>query len=331
MCYCAFVRILITGGCGFVGRHFIKSLDLEGHEILVIDNLIQGGGGLEPRDWFFSPSSRVSFLIQDVRKFFNESNEKFDLAIHLAAIVGGRLTIERNPLAVAEDLSIDAEFWKWAVRTRPNHIISFSSSAAYPISLQSSEGKRLRESDINFESDLGIPDLTYGWAKLTHEYQGLLAATKYGLKVATFRPFSGYGEDQDLSYPFTAICRRALEQVGRDEFEVWGSGKQSRDFLHIDDLVGAVLHSYSLLEDGTAVNLCSGHLTTFRELARLACLEAGYEPSIVGNSTYPEGVFSRVGDPGKLLGFGWSPEISLNEGVKSVISYQEYLMKRKGL
>ena len=264
------MNILITGGCGFVGRHFIPRLDNGTNNIVVVDNLIDGGGGLDPSKWDFTSSKNIRFLNQDCRKFFAENRTKFDLVIHLAAVVGGRLTIERNPLAVAEDLSIDADFWKWAVEAMPGHIISFSSSAAYPVSMQESEGEKLKESDINFSSTLGMPDLTYGWAKLTNEYLGILAAKTKGLKVATYRPFSGFGEDQSLDYPFPSICKRAAEKSNTEIFEVWGSGLQSRDFVHIDDIVDGVLSTYEKISDGSAINLCSGVLTTFKELAAIS-------------------------------------------------------------
>lgn len=253
------VNILITGGCGFVGRHFISALDNGQNRIKVVDNLIIGGGGLVPETWIHKPSDFVSFLNLDCRDYFSSTVENFDLVIHLAAVVGGRLTIERNPLAVAEDLSIDADFWKWAIKAQPGHIISFSSSAAYPVSLQTTAEKRLREVDIDFSSSLGMPDLTYGWAKLTHEYLGKLAASTHGLKVATYRPFSGYGPDQSLDYPFPSICLRAAQKENSKKFEVWGSGLQSRDFIHIDDIVDAVLSTYEKIIDASAVNLCSGY------------------------------------------------------------------------
>jgi GDP-L-fucose synthase len=315
--------ILITGGCGFVGRHFISRLDDGTNNISVVDNLVQGGGGIDPIRWDNIPSNRISFINQDCRKFFVGNSKKYDLVIHLAAVVGGRLTIERNPLAVAEDLSIDADFWKWAVETTPGHIISFSSSAAYPVALQENEGKKLKESDINFSSTLGMPDLTYGWAKLTNEYLGLLAASTKELKVATYRPFSGFGEDQSLDYPFPSICKRAAEKLDEEVFEVWGSGLQSRDFVHIDDIVDGVLSTYQKITDGSAVNLCSGVLTTFKELASLACKQAGYFPRIRGNTSLPEGVFSRVGDPARIHSLGWVPKISLAEGVKRGVEYQK--------
>jgi len=323
------VEILVTGGCGFVGRHFIAALDNGLNKITVVDNLIAGGGGLSPETWIHTPSDQVSFLGIDCRQYFGSTFEEFDLVIHLAAVVGGRLTIERNPLAVAEDLSIDADFWKWAIMAKPGHVISFSSSAAYPVSLQATADKRLREEDIDFSSTLGMPDLTYGWAKLTHEYLGKLAVSTHGLKVATYRPFSGYGPDQSLDYPFPAICLRAAQKENSEKFEVWGSGLQSRDFIHIDDIVDAVLFTYKKVADASAVNLCSGILTTFLNLARMACSAAGYEPEIVGNSNLPEGVFSRVGDPSLLNSLGWKPRIKLENGIREGVEYQLSIINRQ--
>ncbi|MBE7245467.1 MAG: hypothetical protein INR63_10975, partial [Actinomycetospora chiangmaiensis] len=66
----------------------------------------------------------------------------------------------------------------------------------------------LREDFIAFDKRLGLPDYTYGWSKLTGEYLGRIAVAKYGLSVGVVRPFSGYGEDQDLVYPFPAIALR---------------------------------------------------------------------------------------------------------------------------
>jgi nucleoside-diphosphate-sugar epimerase len=315
------MRVLITGGCGFVGRHFIEKLQSLASEIVVVDNLIEGGGGLPPEKWYFRPYGNVRFLATDCRDFFLVNHGHFDLVIHLAAVVGGRLTIERNPLAVADDLAIDANFWKWAIANNPGHIISFSSSAAYPVSLQNDSPRKLTEEDIDFEDSLGVPDLTYGWAKLTNEYIGRLAARMYNLKVASYRPFSGYGPDQSLSYPFPSICLRAIEKTGSDSFEVWGSGLQQRDFIHIDDIVDAVLHTYSGIADGSSINLSSGQGTSFIELASLACSQLGYNPKVTGQTNMPEGVFSRIGDNSKLLSLGWKAKISLPEGIEECIRY----------
>ena len=132
------MNILITGHRGFVGRHFQKFYEEQGHTILGVDIVDS----------------------MDVRKFFALANHtKFDLVIHLAAVVGGRAKIEGNPLSVAVDLSIDAEMWQWAIRTKQPRVVYFSSSAAYPVELQTKHShKKLTEADINL-SDIRNPDL----------------------------------------------------------------------------------------------------------------------------------------------------------------------------
>ena len=94
---------------------------------------------------------------------------------------------------------------------------------------------------IGFDQNIGMPDMSYGWAKLTCEYLARLAYEKHGLKSVCYRPFSGYGEDQDNSYPFPSICKRVLAHQGAKVLDVWGSGKQMRDFIHIDDCVAGVV------------------------------------------------------------------------------------------
>ena len=105
--------------------------------------------------------------------------------IHCAAIVGGRLKIEGDPLAVATDLSIDAEFFNWVVKAKPKQVIYFSSSAVYPIELQTRKfGVALNESMVHFNGNrIGVPDCTYGFAKLAGEFLAKQAIEKYGANI----------------------------------------------------------------------------------------------------------------------------------------------------
>lgn len=321
-------RILITGGAGFVGRHFTRALLERGDEVVCVDSVAEGTGGkhvdsgwpiFDPRDY-----KNFSWKFQDCRDYFKENkHELFDYVFHLAAVVGGRLTIERNPLAVAQDLAIDADMWNWATFAKPKKIIAFSSSAAYPVNLQSSTENTilLSEDMIDFESEIGKPDLTYGWAKLTSEYIGRIAWERHGIDSVAYRPFSGYGKDQDLTYPFPSICLRALNSRGEKRFKVWGSGKQSRDFIHIDDCVEGVLSTVDKLHGGEALNLSTGKLTTFLEFAKIATESAGYRAEIYGDTDMPEGVASRGGDVSKQHEFGFHASISLEQGITECIEY----------
>lgn len=288
------MKILITGHKGFVGRYFTsKFLKDQNNEIIGLD--LKSG--------------------DDCRDYFKEHDEQFDLVIHLAALVGGRQTIEGNPIAVAGDLSIDAEMFNWAVRTRPRKIIYYSSSAAYPTELQTKNFRvKLKESDINL-NNIKTPDLTYGWSKLTGEMLAKHARDKYGLDVYIFRPFSGYGEDQDLDYPFPSFVSRAVKRD--DPFEIWGDGNQVRDFIHIDDIVEATLKAVEL-EIKEPVNLCTGRATSFNELVRIMTNTVGYHPKLKHLINKPVGVMYRVGDPTNMLKF-YKPKITLEEGVERAI------------
>ena len=327
-------KILITGGAGFVGRHLCHALLQQGHQVTCVDSVVPLTGGLCPEaaeGWpLFNPLDfeNFAYLKQDCRQYFLETdNTDFDEAFHLAAIVGGREMIEHNPLAVAEDLSIDSAFWQWCRKTGPAKVVCFSSSAAYPIKYQRRGDYRLLTEDmIDFSSDLGMPDMSYGWAKLTHEYLAKLAYEKHGIKSVTYRPFSGYGEDQDLNYPFPSICRRALEEKGNDELMVWGTGDQMRDFIHISDCVTAILDSMGKVDDASAVNLSSGELTSFKEFARMAADIVGYSPQINGTSTKPEGVFARGGETSLQQSLGINHRVTFREGIERGIAFVEQRM-----
>jgi GDP-L-fucose synthase len=321
-------KALITGGAGFVGRHLTKRLLDLGWDVTVLDNITTGSGAISPSSkWpLFDPNdySNFTFSKMDCRDFFHSnSNEEFDYIFHLAAIVGGRLTIENNPLAVASDLAIDSDMWSWATKGKVSKVVNFSSSAAYPIDLQSSTSEivALKESDINLSSSIGLPDLTYGWAKLTSEFLGKIAWERHGIKSVVYRPFSGYGPDQDLSYPFPSICKRALESIGSDRFKVWGSGKQSRDFIHIEDCISGILKTMDSIEDGDAINLSTGIATSFIEFAQIATEEVGYTPVIFGDESMPTGVKSRVGSTEKQMALGFKPEIAFRQGIQECLNY----------
>ncbi|MCA1841150.1 MAG: NAD-dependent epimerase/dehydratase family protein [Actinobacteria bacterium] len=290
------MNILITGSDGFVGRHFVKALHGE-HTITYIDK-------------------RSTTTCQ---KYFNGimSDYPFDLVIHCAAMVGGRAKIDGDPLAIAENLAIDSDLFRWVIRRKIPRVVYFSSSAAYPTWMQASvrDAMRLWEGDINLGlKDVGAPDQTYGWAKLTGE---LLAqhAQAAGSRVHVFRPFSGYGEDQDLDYPFPSFIQRAKDRD--DPFEIWGDGTQTRDFIHIDDIVGAVLKAID--EDITdPVNLGWGRPTSFNELAELVTGAAGYEPEIRHLTDKPVGCMYRVANAEKMKSF-YTPKVTLEEGIERAL------------
>lgn len=293
----------------------------------MVDYVAEYTGGIDPsHGWpIFNPRNYTTFHFyrEDCQSWFNRVKDTdFDYCFHLAAMVGGRQMIENFPLAVADDLAIDAAYWQWATHARPAKTACFSSSAAYPVKLQWEDHYVLLKEDmIAFEADLGMPDMSYGWAKLTCEYLAQLAYEKYGLKSICYRPFSGYGEDQDDAYPFPSICKRALEHRGSHVLKVWGTGTQVRDFIHIEDCVTGILAIIDKIDDAAAVNLSTGIFTSFIEFARTAAHLLGYTPQVLGMSEEPTGVFARGGDTTRQRALGFTHSIDFRTGIDRALRY----------
>lgn len=315
-------RALVTGGCGFVGRHFVRRLLDDGWHVAVVDNL---STGIDVREWLdHGERNKIDFYCDDLRRWLPFCTSEYGLIIHCAAVVGGRLKIDGDPLAVATDLAIDSDFFNWAIKAQNKpKVIYFSSSAVYPVELQTRQQHvELAESLVSQGTPrFGRPDMSYGWSKLTGEYLAHLAATQYGLDVVIYRPFSGYGEDQSFDYPFPTIVRRVLSR--ENPITIWGSGDQCRDFIHIDDIVEAVMQTKDVLKPGEVLNLGSGVATSFKALVMSAWF-TGLEPPNLWrfecDKTKPEGVFYRVADTYKLDQF-YKPKISLEEGIRRVAAH----------
>src|SRR6185312_3236842 len=207
---------------------------------------------------------------------------------------------------------LDAAFFEWCLRAKPERVLYISSSASYPTLLQRGKPHRLQE----HEGLLGGADQTYGWTKKCGEHLAE-QVRKAGIGVTVVRPFSGYGEDQDSTYPFPAIIARAKSK--QSPFQVWGDGHQVRDFIHVDDVVRLSLELMEMEVDGP-VNLGTGVPTSMRQLAELAMAHVGYEAQIEPHPEMPEGVQYRVADITKLTEWGCAPRISLEEGIRRALA-----------
>lgn len=293
-------RVVITGSSGFVGRHLAHSYKRDGWDVTCVDIRQPALESWDALDWF------------------REVGGHFDLLIHCAALVGGRAKIDGDPLAIATNLALDSWAFRWAVQ-HADRMVYFSSSAAYPVEIQARPCATHRLSEWMIDLDHPrTPDATYGLAKLTGE-QLAREAEAAGLPVHVFRPFSGYGWDQDLDYPFPSFIRRAHRR--EDPFEVWGDGTQTRDFIHINDVVGAVRAAIDQ-DYRKPVNLCTGVATSFLELAAECLRLARGSASVQADPSKPVGCWRRVGDPKALLEF-YTPMISLEQGISGALLRRE--------
>lgn len=289
------MNVLITGDKGFIGRHFRSRLENEGHTVFGVD--IKDGSEWDVRKWFYT----------------DNANRVFDMVIHCAAIVEGRNAIDNEPLRVATNLSIDSEFFNWAVRTGQKKLVCFSSAAAYPLAVQNAEEDIISEEEQIDLTNFREADQTYGFSKLALEV--LAEATRKAvpeMDIHVFRPFSCYGEDQSLDYPFSSFVRRIKDKVS--EFECWGDGNQVRDWIHNDDLVDAIMLAVSS-KPGPTVNLATGRGVSMNEIIQMMMDISGHHVPIKHLLDKPVGVRYRVGSTARLNQF-FTPKITLEEGIR---------------
>ncbi|WP_187438188.1 NAD-dependent epimerase/dehydratase family protein [Actinomadura decatromicini] len=291
--------VVVTGARGFLGRHLVAALN----ERPDVDFGLYLDVPCSPKG-------------QDALSFFREDDQHWDLLIHCAAVTPHRAAIDGRALAVgAGNLALDSAMFEWAARTKPGRVVYLSSSAAYPIAFQEGDrAYRLTETDIDL---LGPdnPDAIYGAVKLMGERLAE-AYRAQGGAVTIVRPFSGYGEDQSSDFPFGAFRDRARRH--EDPFVIWGDGSQVRDWVHVDDVVGAVLAAVDNAVDGP-LNIATGVGTSMADLAAMFAAEAGYAPRFELHPEKPAGVAYRVGDPTRLNEL-YTPRVTLAEGVKRALA-----------
>jgi len=312
------MKVLITGAAGFLGRNFVRYHVERGDMVHGIDDMSSPYA-----EWVKGWPHNV---VGDAGRFFDEWDEgivnDYDVVYHFAAPVGGREKIEGDPLFNAGSLRLDAALFRWAsTHGKRSTIVYPSSSAVYGWKLQGS-GESEPLSEWMFDPDMQdwpAPDEMYGLTKMVGEVMAR-KAWDYGVNTLCIRPFSGYGEDQSLEYPVPSIARRAAR--GENPLVVWGSGLQTRDFIHVSDVVGATVARLDAGVHGyEAMNIGTGEPHNFNQIATMCARAAGYEPSIENLEDRPQGVDRRYCDPSRMLGF-YTPRVTLQEGLRRVVEAQ---------
>lgn len=302
------MRVLVTGGAGFLGRWFVEHHAAAGDDVVAIDD--------RSNQHSYWPGGEFDCAEKDLEEALKSLSGRFDRAYHFAAPVGGRLKISNDPMFNADSLRLDSVFFRWAIKHTDTALYP-SSSAVYPISMQGEKGHSLHEGAFSAKNPNWLkPDEMYGFTKLAGEFLAE-TASRYGLNTLCIRPFSGYGEGQGIDYPIPSIALRALRR--EDPIVIWGPGSQRRDLIHVSDVVGATLARLNAgIEGYETMNIGSGYGMSFDDVAR-ACAEiVGYEPTIEHDVTKPVGVMNRFADTGRMSRY-YTPKVTVREGLTRVI------------
>jgi len=302
------LRVVVTGGAGFLGSHLVECLRPLGCAEIV------------------SPRSRDYDLVkaQAVQRLFRDARP--DIVIHLAARVGGIEANRRNPgRFFYENLMMGAQLMEEARLAGVRKFVAIGTICAYP-----------KFTPIPFkEDDLwnGYPEETnapYGMAKKMLLVQAEAYRQQYGFPAITLLPVNLYGPrdnfDLETSHVIPAMIRKFVEarRAGQPEVVLWGSGKPTREFLFVRDAAQGILLATERYSGKAPVNLGAGFEISIADLATLIAKLTRYTGRLVWDASRPDGQPRRCLDVSRAeKEFGFRAMTPFEEGLRETIAWYE--------
>ena len=311
-------RVLVTGGASFIGSHLVDALAALGARIRVVDNL-SSGHEANLREHL------AKGTVELVRADLTEPDvaprvvDGMSVVFHLAADHGGRGYVDLHQAACAANMALDGMVFQACRRARVDKVVFASSGCVYPNHLQTDPGQLLYLT----EDMVGPPydaDNMYGWAKLMGEMTLRAYGRDWGLKSASCRYFTVYGDRGHENHAVIAMIARAF--VKQDPFVVWGNGEQIRNWTHVSDIVAGTILAAERIDDGTAINLGTMERTRVIDAVREVLRYTGHQARIELHPEMPTGPMNRVADNAlgrKLL--GWEPQVEFMHGLHRTIDW----------
>jgi UDP-glucose 4-epimerase len=296
---------LVTGGAGFIGANLLRRLDAS-HEVRVLDNLVNGSKDLLPSD------REIDLVVGDIRDpdAVKRAMADVDLVIHLAAFG-----------SVVDSVADPVENFEINVRGTFEMLRGAADAGVGRFVFASTGGAIMGDQEPPIDEDsLPWPISPYGASKLCGEAYMHAFAGSFGIRPVALRFANVYG-------PYSAhkkgvITRFIRAALAGGEFEIFGDGKASRDFLHVDDLCRGIIAAANSDLSDEVLHLASEKETTINELARLILDLVGSDVEIVHRQKRPGEVernFARADRAREVL--GWEPQLSLRDGMMNTIEW----------
>lgn len=306
------MKILVTGGAGFIGSNLVKKLVESGHEIVVLDTLLRGN------KLSSELLKKVKLVVDDVRnlEIVDEVMQGCDIVFHFAAVLGVDIVAD-NPVETMEvEVNGTQNIVKLALKHKVKKILYASTSGIY--------GHSAMESAVT-EEVMVDPRTSYAMAK---RYNEIYLASNYeekGLESICLRFFNVYGYNQDNRM----VIPRFIEQAKANEpITVFGNGAQTRDFTFIDDTLDACIR---LMDVGGfhIVNISNENEYSILDLAHKLkeLLHSQSEIKFIEApiKRYDYEVERRVGNSDKLFRLtGLKPNTNLEDGLLKIISKAQH-------
>lgn len=300
----------MTGAGGFIGSHLVKRLKADGHWVR--------GADLKYPEYDESPADE--FEILDLRSSQNclRAATGVDEIYNLAADMGGIGYITSHLANIARNnILINVNMLEAARMARVKKFLFSSSACVYAADKQHlADAPPLKESDA-YPAD---PEPGYGWEKLFTEQLCEYYAKDYGLDVRVVRFHNVYGPlgtyDGGKEKSPAAICRKIAQAEDGDTIEVWGDGKQTRSYMHVDDCVEGLVRLMNS-DYQKPLNLGTDEQVTINGLVDIVAGISGKTIHKRHDLTKPQGVRGRNSDNTWLYAvLGWTPAIKLADGLK---------------
>jgi dTDP-glucose 4,6-dehydratase len=299
------VRILVTGGCGFIGSHFVKRLVAAGETVVVLDKLTYAGN---PANLEGVGCELIRGDIAD-RDAVLAAADGCDAIVNLAA----ETHVDRSIHGAAEFIATDVlgvyVLLEWA-RETGRRLVHVSTDEVYgdvPMGVSSREDDPLR------------PSSPYSASKAGGDLQVLAAVRTHGVDATITRGSNTYGPNQ---YPEKLIPLFVTNALDGEPLPLYGDGRQTRDWLHVEDHCAAIELVLREGGAGEVYNVGAGEERENVEVARSILALTGADPSLLRHVTDRPGHDRRYSlDTTKLRGLGWAPQVAFADGLASTVAW----------
>lgn len=301
------MKVLVTGGAGFIGSHLVDRLIQEGHEVVVVDNLSTGKRRNLNRAARFFKLDIQSWRLERVFR-----NERPNVVMHLAAQMDVRKSVEDPVFDAQVNVLGTLNVLQQAVRHGVRKVV-FSSSG----------GAIYGEQEIYPapESHVTRPLSPYGISKLCGEQYLSYYQRVSGLQMVNLRYANVYGPRQDPDGEAGVVAIFIQKLLNNEQAIVYGNGRQTRDFIYVEDVVEANLAVMGQETQGT-YNVGTGEETSINDVLRIL---VGHTNStckeLHGPAKHGEQVRSVIDSSKIRQELSWEPRTELNEGLKRTIDY----------
>lgn len=303
-------RIWVAGHKGMVGSAVVRQLANSSDQVLTVDR------------------KTVDLRDQRAVEAWLKA-ERPDIIVFAAAKVGGIYANDTFPADfIYDNLAIELNIINGAHLAGVDRLVFLGSSCIYP----KFAPQPIREDSL-LTGALEPTNEWYAIAKIAGIKLCQAYRKQYGRHYISVMPCNLYGPNDNFdlktSHVLPALIRKFHEakMAGAKEVVVWGTGSPLREFLHVDDLARGVIHCMNEYDGYEHINCGAGSEVTIRELAGIVKSVVGFEGELVFDTTKPDGTPRKLMDSSRLHALGWSPQISLPDGIKS--SYEWYLANVK--